>query len=91
MFDVEGVRETSLTHYTAHITQGRMPYIVDRGRALLTGDVVAIIRRPERRLRSRVILADNSLYQTLTRPATLTRYARNYPQMLKGATWRTPQ
>ena len=68
-----------------------MPYIVDRQRALLTGDVVVIVRRQERRLRSRGILADNSLYQTLTRPATLARYARDYPQTLKGATWRTPQ
>ena len=69
-----------------------MAYIIDRSRALLVGDVVAIIRRPERRLRSRVILTDNSLYQTLTRPATLARYAREYPRtLLKGATWRIPR
>ena len=67
-----------------------MPYLVDRQRALLTEDVVAVIARPERRHRSRVILADNSLYQTLTKPATLMRYAREYPN-LKGATWRKPQ
>ena len=54
------------------------------------GDVVAIIKRQERRWRSRVILVDNSLYQTLTKPATLMRYAREYPN-LKGATWRKPQ
>ena len=83
-----------------------MPYLVDRQRALLTEDVVAIIKRPERRLRSRVILTDNSLYQTLTRPATLMRDASRYPAHLvalgarrrtatstndKGATWRKPQ
>ena len=67
-----------------------MPYIIDRHRALLTGDVVAIIRRQERRWRSRVILVDNSLYQTLTRPATLMRYAKEYPNN-KGALWRKPQ
>ena len=68
-----------------------MPYLVDRQRALLIGDVVAVIKRQERRLRSRVILSDNSLYQTLTRPATLARYARDYPHTLKGARWRTPR
>ena len=68
-----------------------MPYLVDRQRAILTEDVVAVIARPERRHRSRVILADNSLYQTMTRPATLMRYAREYPKRLKGATRKTPQ
>ena len=67
-----------------------MPYIIDRQRALLIRDVVAIIRRQERGWRSRVILGDNSLYQTLTRPATLMRYARESPNY-KGATWRKPQ
>ena len=67
-----------------------MPYIIDRQRALLTGDVVAIIRRQERRWRSRVILVDNSLYQTLTRPATLLRYAKESPND-KGTVWRKPQ
>ncbi len=83
-----------------------MPYLVDRQRALLTEDIVAIIKRPERRLRSRVILTDNSLYQTLTRPATLMRDASRYPAHLvelgarrrtttptndKEAAWRKPQ
>ena len=67
-----------------------MPYIIDRHRALLTGDVVAIIRRQERRWRSRVILVDNSLYQTLTRPATLLRYAKESPND-KETVWRKPQ
>ena len=68
-----------------------MPYLVDRQRAFLTKDIVAVIKRRERRLRSRVILSDSSLYQTLTRPATLMRYARDYPHMLAGAIWRKPQ
>ena len=68
-----------------------MPYIVDRQRAFLAKDIVAVIKREERRVRSRVILSDNSLYQTLTRPATLMRYARDYPHTLTGARWRKPQ
>ena len=69
---------------------GRMPYLVDRQRVLRVEDVVAIVKRRERP-RSRVILADNSLYQTRTRPATLMRRAKDYPDSLKGARWRTPK
>ena len=68
-----------------------MSYLVDRQRAFLTEDIIAVIARPERRHRSRVILADNSLHQTLTRPSTLMRYAREYPKTLKGAMRWTPQ
>ncbi|MBI3321033.1 MAG: hypothetical protein HYZ91_02050 [Candidatus Omnitrophica bacterium] len=53
-----------------------MPYLIDRQRALFTGDVVAILAVRQRRGRSRVILKDNSLYQTLTRPKTLARRLR---------------
>jgi hypothetical protein len=53
-----------------------MPYLIDRQRALYTGDVVAVLGVRQRRTRSRVILKDNSLYQTLTRPQTLARRAR---------------
>lgn len=52
-----------------------MPYLADRARALWTGELVAIVRGTQRRIRSRVVLKDNSLYQTLTRPATLRRQA----------------
>ena len=52
-----------------------MGYLVDRARALWTGELVAIVRGTQRRIRSRVVLKDNSLYQTLTRPATLRRQA----------------
>ncbi len=50
-----------------------MPYVIDRQRALLTEDIVAVVASRQRRIRSRVVLKDNSLYQTLTRPATVIR------------------
>ena len=53
-----------------------MAYLIDRGRAFLAADIVAVVRGERRRLRSRVILRDNSLYQTLTRPRTLMRCTR---------------
>ena len=56
-----------------------MPYLVDRQRALRTTDIVAVVAGQRRRLRSCVVLRDNSLYQTLTRPQTLMRYAGAYP------------
>ncbi len=59
-----------------------MPYLIDRQRALRTKEVVAILPVRQRRVRSRVILNDNSLYHTLTRPRTLVRYAT---QGLMGA------
>ena len=51
-----------------------MPYIVDRQHGLYGDDVVAVINVRQRRWRSRVILSDNSLYHTLTRPKTFLRY-----------------
>ena len=51
-----------------------MGYLIERQRVLRLKDVVAILRIRQRRVRSRVIFADNSLYQTLTRPPTLIRY-----------------
>ena len=50
-----------------------MAYLVDRQRALRSTDVVAVLSVRQRRARSRVILKDNSLYDTLTRPGTLRR------------------
>ena len=67
-----------------------MPYLIDRQRVLWMNEVLGVVRATQRRFKSRVILTDNSLYQTLTKPATLMRYAREYPN-LKGATWRKPQ
>ena len=56
-----------------------MPYLIDRQRALYAGDVVAVLGVRQRRTRSLVILKDNSLYQTLTRPKTLARRAGAWP------------
>lgn len=47
-----------------------MGYWIDRERAMRTTDVVAIVRFRERRVRSRVVLRDNSWHHTLTRPGT---------------------
>lgn len=52
-----------------------MSYLVDRQRALRTEEIVAIVKGTQRRLRTRVILQDNSWYQTMTRPRTLIRYS----------------
>ena len=51
-----------------------MAYLVDRQRGLYLPDVVAIISVRQRNVRSRVIMKDNSLYHTLTRPQTLARH-----------------
>ena len=53
-----------------------MSHLIDRGRALWDGDVVAVLAFRRGRTRSRVVLRDNSLYHTLTRPKTLVRLAR---------------
>ena len=50
-----------------------MPYLIDRGAALLVRQIVAVLNIRHHRVRSRVILRDGSLYQTLTRPRTLAR------------------
>ena len=54
-----------------------MAYLVDRERALRLRDVVAIVKSAQPRLRTRVVLRDNSLHQTRTRAQTLVRYSRN--------------
>lgn len=56
-----------------------MAYVIDRQRALRAQDIVAIVRSQQPRIRSRVILKDNSLYRTLTRPKTFIRCAREQP------------
>ena len=57
------------------LSEPGMPYLIDRERALRASEIVAILSVRQRRVRSRVVLRDNSLYQTLTRPGTLRRYA----------------
>jgi len=51
-----------------------MAYLADRQRELYLSDVVAIVSVRQRNVRSRVIMKDNSLYHTLTRPQTLARH-----------------
>jgi len=53
-----------------------MAYLVDRQRGLYLPDVVAIVSVRQRKIRSRVIMKDNSLYHTLTRPRTLSRHSQ---------------
>jgi hypothetical protein len=66
-----------------------MPYVVERQRALSARDIVVILRVHERRVRSRLILRDNSIQRTLTRPKTLVRHLQeNIGQQGKGAAWR---
>ncbi|MBI4597176.1 MAG: hypothetical protein HY737_02080 [Candidatus Omnitrophica bacterium] len=48
-----------------------MPYLIDRGRAVRTTELVAVVRGRQRRIRSQLIFRDNSIYNTLTRPGTL--------------------
>ena len=62
-----------------------MAYLIDRRRALRDVDIVAVVKISQRGVRSRVILSDNSLYQTLTRPNTLRRQAQGGGQ---GQLWR---
>lgn len=72
-----------------------MPYLDERSAALLTREIVAILSSRHHRVRSRVILRDNSLYQTLTRPRTLIRrlktQEKGLPPSNPGERWRTQQ
>ena len=54
-----------------------MAYLVERQRALYLPEVVAIVSVRQRKIRSRVIMKDNSLYHTLTRPRTLSRHSQS--------------
>ena len=51
----------------------RMPYLIDRERALRTTELIAVIGVRQRQVRSHVVLADNSLHRTPTRPRTFVR------------------
>ena len=65
-----------------------MPYLIERQRALRVQEVVVILTGQQRRFRSHLILKDNSLVRTLTRPRTLIRVlAEEYPKpILRQAT-----
>lgn len=56
-----------------------MSYVIDRERALYTEDLVAIVKGQRPRARSLLVLRDNSLHETLTRPQTLMRCAEDQP------------
>jgi len=68
-----------------------MGYLFERQRVLRVKDVVVVMRLQQRRVRSRVICADNSLYQTLTRPTTLRRYLEQAAQGLARVGARGPR
>ena len=74
-----------------------MSYLIDRDRALWEREVVAVLAFRRGRARSRVVLRDNSLYHTLTRPKTLARNAlRKDPAAMQhitrqGAIWWKPR
>jgi hypothetical protein len=59
-----------------------MPYLIDRERALRTTELVAVLSVRQRHVRSHVILVDNSLHRTATRPETFVR--------LGGISFRSP-
>ena len=76
-----------------------MPYLIDRHRGLLLKEIIAILSHRERRVRSHVVLRDNSLYRTLTRTRTFVRHERTLQTGMaqigakrlrrsKGAPWR---
>ena len=82
-----------------------MRCVIDRGHVVVLREVVAILSVRRRGARSRVVLADNGLYHTLTRPQTFVRCvgaaagaiaevgakaARVY-HYRKGARWQGPQ
>lgn len=48
-----------------------MGYWVDRRQAFRDSELVAVVAIRQRKVRSRVLLRDGSLYHTLTRPRTL--------------------
>lgn len=50
-----------------------MAYVLDRARAFWDRELVAILAIRRRGVRSRVLLSDGSLAQTLTRPRTFRR------------------
>lgn len=51
-------------------------YLLERERALLGRDIVAVLSVRRRKVRTRVVLADNTWYHTLTRPRRMLRHAQ---------------
>ena len=65
-----------------------MAYWIDRGRAFLGREVVLTLPLRSRGVRMRALLADGSLYETRTRPATFTRAVGAGLRHLEGVAWR---
>ncbi len=70
-----------------------MAYVVDRQHALWSRELVAVLSVRQRKVRSRVVLRDNSLYHTLTRAKTFIRQVNGERRSRRhvGAIWRNTQ
>lgn len=64
-----------------------MGYLIDRQQAFRDTELVAIVNVRRRGVRSRLLLRDGSLANTLTRPATLKQRYRFPWKELAGALW----
>lgn len=58
-----------------------MSYLLDRERALLGRAIVAVIGVRGRGVRSHVLLADHSVYRTLTRSRTIAEHLTQSPRL----------
>ena len=69
-----------------------MGYLIDRQRAVLGADLVAVLAVRSRGARSRLVLTDNSLLATLSRPGTVRRAVNGGRRQRTGArvTWWMP-
>jgi hypothetical protein len=50
-----------------------MGYLIDRQHVLFMEEIIAVVHARQRQRRGLLVLRDNSLYQTRTRPRTLIR------------------
>jgi len=64
-----------------------MPYIIDRQQAFRDAELVAIMNVRRRGARSRLLLRDGSLANTLTRPVTLKSRCGSPWEGLEGIVW----
>ena len=65
-------------------------YLIDRRRAVPGDELVAVVAVRQRGARSRLVLHDNSLYATLTRPQTILRAPQWRRGQAMGVTWWMP-
>jgi hypothetical protein len=63
-----------------------MAYLIDRRQAWATDEIVAVVVERPQQGRSRLILRDNSLCPSPTRPRTLRRWANGRDGLIRG--WR---